>query len=42
MNDGIAEKVVINGHHEPIINEYIFNAVRDELASKRRGKYAKR
>lgn len=41
VNDGIAEKVVINDHHAPIVSDYFFNAVRDELASKRRGKYAK-
>lgn len=40
-NDGLVEKVVIKDHHEPIISEYIFNAVRDKIASKRRRRNAK-
>ena len=40
-NDGIAEKVCINDHHEAIVSEYIFNAVAEELATRRRGKYVK-
>ena len=39
-NKGEVEQVKIEGHHEPIISEYMFNAVRNELLCRRRGKYA--
>ena len=40
-NKGLADQVVVNDHHEPIVSEYIFTAVKEELKSRRRGKNAK-